>query len=55
MGFLVVLIPVACCVAIPAVIAVVAYISSGKRKKVQDDPERLEGVQQGILGEEQGE
>ena len=55
MGFLIVLIPVACCVAIPAVLAVAAYVSPGKRKKTQDSPERREGVQQGILGEEQGE
>ena len=55
MGILAVLIPVACCVAIPAVIALAVYLISGKRKKTQDSPERLEGVQQGILREEQGE
>ncbi len=55
MGFLAVLVPVACCVAIPAVLALAAYLRLGKRKKTQDSPERLEGVQQGILGEEQGE
>ena len=55
MGFLVVLIPVACCVAIPAVLAVAAYVGSSKRKKLRDNPERREEAQQGILGEEQGE
>ena len=55
MGIWIVLIPVACCVAIPAVLALAAYLSSGKRKKTQDSPEQLEGVQQGILREEQGE
>ncbi len=55
MGFLAVLIPVACCVAIPAVLALAVYLSSGKRKKNQGSPERLEEVQQGILEEERGE
>ena len=52
MGFLVVLIPVACCVAIPAVLAFAAYVSSSKRKKVQDSPEGLEGAQSSLLGKE---
>ncbi len=55
MGILAVLIPVACCVAIPAVLALAAYLTSGRRKKTHESPERLEGVQQGILGEEQRE
>ena len=55
MGFLVVLIPIACCAAIPAVIVVAAFVSSSKRKKLRDNSERLEEVQQGILGEEQAE
>jgi hypothetical protein len=40
MGFLIALIPVGCCVAVPAVIAVAAFMSSSKRKKLQDNPER---------------
>ena len=55
MGFLVVLIPVACCVAIPAVLAVAAYVGSSKRKKLKDSPERREGAQQSIQGKEQRE
>ena len=33
MGFLVVIIPIACCVLIPAAIAAVAYLGFGKKNK----------------------
>ena len=38
MGFLVILIPVACCLAVPAVLAVAAFARSRKPSKVQDNP-----------------
>ena len=50
MGFLVVLIPIACCVAIPAVLAVVAFVGSRKWVKVQDHPEPQEGDRQSLVG-----
>ena len=52
MGILAVLIPVACCVAIPAVIALAVYLNSGKRKRGQDSPERREEAQSALLGGE---
>ena len=53
MGFWIALIPVACCVAIPAALAVAAYVGSSKRKKLQDNPERREGAKQSLQGKEQ--
>ncbi len=42
MGFLVALIPLACCAAVPAVLFVWALLGSKKRNKVQDIVEQLE-------------
>ena len=52
MGFLVVLIPIACCLAVPAVLAAAAFVSPRKRNKVQDHAEPLEGARQSLLGKE---
>ena len=53
MGFLVVLIPIACCVAIPAGLVVWAFVGSRKRNKLQDNPEPQEGAQYSLLGKKQ--
>jgi hypothetical protein len=51
MGFWIALIPVACCAAVPVVIAVASFMSSSKRKKLQDNPVRRDGAQQSLPGE----
>ena len=53
MGFLVVLIPIACCLAVPAVLAVAVFVGSRKRNKAQDNPEPQEGAQYSLLGKKE--
>ena len=50
MGFLVILIPVACCLAVPAGLAVAAFVRSRKLNKVQDNPKLAEGARHSSLG-----
>ncbi len=52
MGFLIVQIPIACCVAVPAVIAVAAFVGSRKRDRVQNSLGAREGARQSLAGEE---
>ena len=50
MGFLIVLIPVGCCLAVPAVLAVAAFVRSRKRNELQDNPKLGEGARYSLLG-----
>ena len=53
MGFLVVLIPIACCVAIPAGLVVWAFVGSRKRNKLQVNPDLQEGAQYSLVGKKE--
>ena len=53
MGFLIVLIPVGCCLAVPAVLAVAAFVRSRKRNTVQENLKLREGARYSLL-EKQG-
>ena len=52
MGFLFVLIPIACCLAVPAVLAVAAFVRSRQSNKVKDHPELPEGARHSLPGKE---
>ena len=49
MGFLVILIPVACCLAVPAILAVAAFARSRNPNKIQDNPKLQEGARSSLL------
>ena len=50
MGFLIVLIPVGCCLAVPAVLAVAAFVRSRKHNELQVNPKLREGPRHSLLG-----
>ena len=52
MGFLVILIPIGCCLAVPAVLAVAAFVRSRKRNNVHDNPELQEDSRYSLLGKQ---
>ena len=52
MGFLIVLIPVGCCLAVPAVLAVAAFVRSRKRNELQDNPKLREEARYSLLGKQ---
>lgn len=50
MGALVILISIGCCLAVPAGLAVAAFVGSRKRNKVQHNPQPPEGAGISLLG-----